>query len=110
MAPRFAELLDGVASGQLESVNRKNIFDSPFSEATDLLVEHAAVLLLFGCGYFKQKEMLAIEMGEYYKGGARAQVVQSGETTFDLYKNPELNVKPKELEQRGGAYYSGCRL
>ncbi|STJ18955.1 6-phospho-beta-glucosidase [Escherichia coli] len=21
-------------------------------------------------------------------------------------KNPELNVKPKELEQRGGAYYS----
>ncbi len=25
---------------------------------------------------------------------------------FDLYKNPELNVKPKELEQRGGAYYS----
>lgn len=57
--------------------------------------------------YFKQKEMLAIEMGEYYKGGARAQVVQKVEKQlFDLYKNPELNVKPKELEQRGGAYYS----
>lgn len=52
------------------------------------------------------KEMLAIEMGEYYKGGARAQVVQSGETTLRLVQNPELNVKPKELEQRGGAYYS----
>ncbi len=53
------------------------------------------------------KEMLAIEMGEYYKGGARAQVVQKVEKQlFDLYKNPELNVKPKELEQRGGAYYS----
>jgi 6-phospho-beta-glucosidase len=25
---------------------------------------------------------------------------------FELYKNPDLNVKPKELEQRGGAYYS----
>ncbi len=25
---------------------------------------------------------------------------------FDLYKDPQLNTKPKELEQRGGAYYS----
>lgn len=25
---------------------------------------------------------------------------------FELYKNPDLKVKPKELEQRGGAYYS----
>ena len=51
--------------------------------------------------------MLAIEMGEYYKGGARAQVVQKVEKQlFELYKNPDLNVKPKELEQRGGAYYS----
>lgn len=43
--------------------------------------------------------MLAIEMGEYYKGGARAQVVQKVEKQlFDLYKNPELNnVKPKVL-------------
>ncbi len=42
-----------------------------------------------------------------YKGGARAQVVQKVEKQlFELCKNPELNVKPKELEQRGGAYYS----
>lgn len=25
---------------------------------------------------------------------------------FELYKNPTLDVKPKELELRGGAYYS----
>ncbi len=38
--------------------------------------------------------MLAIEMGEYYKGGARAQVVQKVEKQlFELYKNPELKVK-----------------
>ncbi|MWR76970.1 6-phospho-beta-glucosidase, partial [Escherichia coli] len=37
----------------------------------------------------------------------RAQVVQKVEKQlFELYKNPELKVKPKELEQRGGAYYS----
>ena len=48
-----------------------------------------------------------MKMGEYYKGGARAQVVQKVEKQlFELYKNPELKVKPKELEQRGGAYYS----
>ena len=102
---RFAELLDGVASGRLTAASVKNIFDLPFSEG---LIRSLNLLpcsyLLY---YFKQKEMLAIEMGEYYKGGARAQVVQKVEKQlFDLYKDPNLNVKPKELEQRGGAYYS----
>lgn len=102
---RFAELLDGVASGTLTAGSVKNIFDLPFSEG---LIRSLKLLpcsyLLY---YFKQKEMLAIEMGEFYKGGARASVVQKVEKQlFDLYKNPELNVKPKELELRGGAYYS----
>lgn len=102
---RFAELLDGVASGTLTAGSVKNIFDLPFSEG---LIRSLNLLpcsyLLY---YFKQKEMLAIEMGEFYKGGARATVVQKVEKQlFDLYKNPDLNVKPKELELRGGAYYS----
>ncbi|SCC19928.1 6-phospho-beta-glucosidase [Kosakonia oryzendophytica] len=102
---RFAELLDGVASGALSASTVKNIFDMPFSEG---LIRS---LNLLPCSYLlyyvKQKEMLAIEMGEYYKGGARAQVVQKVEKQlFDLYKDPQLNTKPKELEQRGGAYYS----
>lgn len=102
---RFSELLDGVASGRLTAASVKNIFDLPFSEG---LIRSLNLLpcsyLLY---YFKQKEMLAIEMGEYYKGGARAQVVQKVEKQlFDLYKDPNLNVKPKELELRGGAYYS----
>ncbi|MDU3056404.1 MAG: 6-phospho-beta-glucosidase, partial [Escherichia coli] len=89
---RFAELLDGVASGQLKASSVKNIFDLPFSEG---LIRSLNLLpcsyLLY---YFKQKEMLAIEMGEYYKGGARAQVVQKVEKQlFELYKNPELKVK-----------------
>lgn len=102
---RFEELLDGVASGKLTANTVKNIFDMPFSEG---LIRSLNLLpcsyLLY---YFKQKEMLAIEMGEYYKGGARAQVVQKVEKQlFELYKDPDLNVKPKELEMRGGAYYS----
>ena len=102
---RFAELLDGVASGRLTANSVKNIFDLPFSEGL------IRALNLLPCSYllyyFKQKEMLAIEMGEFYKGGVRAQVVQKVEKQlFDLYKDPALAVKPKELEQRGGAYYS----
>lgn len=102
---RFAELLDGVASGKLTAGSVKNIFDLPFSEG---LIRSLNLLpcsyLLY---YFKQKEMLAIEMGEYYKGGVRAQVVQKVEKElFTLYQDPNLNVKPQALEQRGGAYYS----
>ena len=60
---RFAELLDGVASGRLTAASVKNIFDLPFSEG---LIRSLNLLpcsyLLY---YFKQKEMLAMEMGEY---------------------------------------------
>jgi len=102
---RFSELMDGVASGTMAAASVKNIFDLPFSEG------FLRALNLLPCSYLlyyiKQKEMLAIEMGEYYKGGVRAQVVQKVEKElFDLYKDPELAVKPKALEQRGGAYYS----
>ena len=102
---RFAELMDGVASGRLAKSSVKNIFDLPFSEGL------LRSLNLLPCSYlqyyFKSKEMLGIEMGEYYKGGTRAQVVQEVEKNlFEMYKDPMLNVKPKALELRGGAYYS----
>lgn len=39
--------------------------------------------------------------------GTRAQEVMRIESAlFEAYKNPTLTVKPPELEQRGGAYYS----
>lgn len=102
---RFNELLEGIASGTLSANSVKNITDLAFDEG---LIRG---LNLIPCSYllyyFKPKEMLAIELGEYYKGGARAQVVQKVEhQLFELYKNPTLDVKPKELELRGGAYYS----
>lgn len=102
---RFAELLDGVATGNLRASTVKNIFDLPFSEGL------LRGLNLLPCSYllyyYKQKEMLAIEIGEYYKGGARAKVVHQVEKQlFQRYQDPELNVKPEELTLRGGAYYS----
>ena len=46
-------------------------------------------------------------------GHVRAEVVSQVEKElFELYKDPELDVKPKQLEQRGGAHYSdaACNL
>lgn len=63
--------------------------------------------------YYKQKEMLESELVDYKEKGIRAKVVQMLEKDlFDLYKNKNIDEKPKQLEQRGGAYYSdvACNL
>ncbi|QIC16987.1 6-phospho-beta-glucosidase [Providencia vermicola] len=102
---RFDEILKGIIAHSYSTNSVKNItglsFDSGFLSA----------LKLIPCSYlqyyFKYKEMLAIEIAEFYKAGTRAQVVKKLEKSlFDLYQDTELNVKPKQLEQRGGAYYS----
>lgn len=102
---RFDDVLDRMASGQISGSTVKNIFSLPFNAGL------LRGLKLLPCSYllyyFKRKEMLAIELGEFYKGGVRAKVVQELEKKlFELYKNPELDVKPQELNERGGAYYS----
>ncbi|MCD1161642.1 6-phospho-beta-glucosidase [Peribacillus frigoritolerans] len=69
------------------------------------------------CGYhryyYKTDEMLAEEKESSATNGTRAEVVQQLEKDlFELYRDPELNVKPTQLEKRGGAYYSeaACSL
>lgn len=100
----FDELLDGVVFGCLIVNLVKNIFDLLFSEG--LICFLCLILCFYLFYYFKLKEMLVIEMGEYYKGGVCVQVVQKVEKQlFELYKNLDFNVKLKELEQCGGVYY-----
>lgn len=56
---------------------------------------------------------LAEEKESSATNGTRAEVVQQLEKDlFELYRDPELNVKPTQLEKRGGAYYSeaACSL
>ncbi|WP_042277833.1 6-phospho-beta-glucosidase [Faecalimicrobium dakarense] len=63
--------------------------------------------------YYKSKEMLEEELHEFSKGKARGQVVKELEDQlFELYKDENLDVKPPQLEKRGGAYYSdaACNL
>ncbi|MGE6257185.1 6-phospho-beta-glucosidase [Heyndrickxia sporothermodurans] len=69
------------------------------------------------CGYhryyYKTSEMLADELESAQTLGTRAEVVKKLEAElFELYKNPDLDCKPPQLEKRGGAYYSdaACSL
>ncbi|WP_239615715.1 6-phospho-beta-glucosidase [Cohnella mopanensis] len=58
--------------------------------------------------YFYLTDVMLEEQLESLKAnGTRAEVVKRvEEELFELYKNPDLQEKPKQLEQRGGAYYS----
>lgn len=63
--------------------------------------------------YYKTKEMLEDELIEFKEGKARGQVVKElEEQLFELYKDEKLDIKPPQLEKRGGAYYSdaACNL
>ncbi|WP_232697144.1 6-phospho-beta-glucosidase [Brevibacillus daliensis] len=63
--------------------------------------------------YYQTEKMLNHELEAASKEGTRAQVVQKVEAElFELYKDPELAIKPPQLEKRGGAYYSdaACNL
>jgi 6-phospho-beta-glucosidase len=57
--------------------------------------------------YVKREEMLSELLEEFEHGKTRAEVVKAMEAElFKQYADPTLNVKPKQLEKRGGAYYS----
>lgn len=63
--------------------------------------------------YFQTREVLEKDIKAFNENGTRAETVQKlEESLFELYKSPDLSEKPKELEKRGGAYYSdvACSL
>lgn len=63
--------------------------------------------------YFFTKEQLQDELKEFDEGRVRGEVVSQVEKElFELYADEELEIKPKQLEQRGGAKYSdaACNL
>jgi len=63
--------------------------------------------------YFQTRDVLEKDLKAFTENGTRAEIVQKlEESLFDIYQNPELCEKPKELEKRGGAYYSdvACSL
>lgn len=55
--------------------------------------------------YYLRDEMLNEQFTAMQSNGTRAETVMQLETElFELYKDPQLAIKPPQLEQRGGAF------
>lgn len=77
--------------------------------------EFLKALNVFPCPYhmyyYKTKTMVEKELENAEKEGTRAEVVQRLEQElFELYKDENLDIKPPQLEKRGGAYYSDAAV
>ncbi|HET6786180.1 MAG TPA: 6-phospho-beta-glucosidase [Erysipelotrichaceae bacterium] len=89
----------------------KNIHETPWGN------EFLEGLGIMPCGYhryyYQYQAMVDHQQEDVKKGESRGQVVKKVEAElFELYKDVNLAVKPKQLELRGGAYYSdaACNL
>jgi len=57
--------------------------------------------------YYHYDEMFHKYYESFQQGKTRGELVKAIEKTlFEKYQDPNLHEKPKELEERGGAYYS----
>ena len=106
----FAEVLDKYINSTDDTIVR-NISGLPFSE--NLLRGLNAIPCVYLNYYFFQKEQVQKQLKEYEEGNVRGEVVKRLEDElFELYKDESLNIKPPQLEKRGGALYSdaACNL
>ncbi len=102
-----AEVLKGLVEGK--SMNMKNIKDLNWDAG------FISALGMLPCPYHRyfylRDEMLEEEIKALEEKGSRAeQVMKLEESLFKLYQDPNLDRKPKELEERGGAYYSDAAV
>jgi 6-phospho-beta-glucosidase len=103
-------IIDDLASGKSAS-EVKNINDINWEP--DFIRALGVIPCPYHRYYFMRDEMLQTELEEFKKGEVRAEVVSRLEKElFEIYKDKNLDIKPPQLEQRGGAYYSdaACRL
>jgi len=94
-----------------ENASMKNITGMEYSP--DLIRGLGAIPCPYHNYFFHTKEQFEKQLVEYDKGEVRGEVVKKTEDElFELYKDPELSIKPKQLELRGGALYSdaACNL
>lgn len=104
-------LLEQLTSGNLSGVTMENITDLGWEP------DFIKGLRLLPCPYhryyYQTDKILKEEKAAAQEKGTRAEVVkQLEQELFELYKDPDLNIKPPQLEKRGGAYYSdaACNL
>lgn len=103
------KIMSALSSGG--SMTMRNIVDLGWEP------EFISSLGMLPCPYhryfYQTDKMLEEELHQAQTVGTRGEVVKQLEAElFELYKDPNLNVKPPQLEKRGGAYYSdaACNL
>ncbi|OLQ88703.1 6-phospho-beta-glucosidase [Vibrio panuliri] len=95
--------------GDGANFSMKNIFEEPWDP--DFLKALGAIPCPYHRYFYQTDAMLAEEKESATEKGTRAeQVMVTEEALFELYRDVNLDVKPKELEERGGAYYSDASL
>ncbi|UNK18260.1 6-phospho-beta-glucosidase [Paenibacillus sp. N3/727] len=97
---KLPELLDGGKSYTAKNVPTLG-WDADF-------LKSLGAIPTYYLKYFYMKDTMFTDMkASLEKDGTRADIVSRVETElFELYKDVNLDVKPKQLEQRGGAFYS----
>ena len=104
------QLVDAIADGKMGAIV-KNIKD--FEWDADFIKSLGMMPCPYHKYYYETQEMLESELKEFAKGETRAEVVKKLEDDlFKLYDDQNLDIKPPQLEKRGGALYSdaACRL
>ena len=104
------ELLDLYINNK-DNASMRNIQSLEYS--VDFMKGLKAIPCPYHNYYFFTKEQLAMQMEEYEQGRVRGEVVcEIEKELFEIYEDVDLAVKPKQLEQRGGALYSdaACNL
>ena len=98
-----------VKVGDGANFSMKNIFEEPWDP--DFLHALGAIPCPYHRYFYQTDAMLAEEKQAASEEGTRAeQVMETEKALFELYQDINLDHKPKELEDRGGAYYSDASL
>ncbi len=93
-----------------KSINMKNIPDLKMD--SDMLKSLGMIPCPYHRYFYMTEEILKEDLKAFHDGnGTRAvQVMEVEKELFKAYNNKQLDEKPKELEKRGGAFYSDAAV
>lgn len=106
-----ADVIENMIDSNGDAISLKNIAD--YAWDPEFFRALGMIPISYLRYYFKTSAMLADGERALAEEGTRAQVVKRVEhELFDLYRDENLDVKPPQLAERGGAYYSeaACNL
>ncbi|WP_019613360.1 6-phospho-beta-glucosidase [Psychromonas ossibalaenae] len=107
---KLAHVIEQILAGN-DTLVPKNI--PAFAWPAELLKNMGMIPCAYLRYYYMSQDIMDQEVVEASGEGTRGEVVKAMEKRlFDIYSDPQLNSKPKELEKRGGQYYSeaACEL